>query len=122
MKALALLLCAAGLLLSQEHEGNFTIRFEPDAVLQTNAPIPFKITVQDALKKPLIQATVTLQIETADHKGTKLFKAPSIGDGVYLAKPVFPAAGEWNVYVEVHRGDAMSARTIQFNVPETAAQ
>lgn len=121
MKTLALLLCAAGLLVSAEREGNFVIRFEPTALLQANAPIPFQITVKDALQKPLIQATVTLQIETIDHKNTKVFKAPSIGDGVYMAKPVFPASGEWNVYVEVRRGDAMTARTIQFNVPETAA-
>ena len=121
MKTLALLLCAAGLAISAEREGNFVIRFEPTALLQANAPIPFRITVNDALQKPLIQATVTLQIETTDHKNTKVFKAPAIGEGVYMAKPVFPVSGEWNVYVEVRRGDAMTARTIQFNVPETAA-
>ena len=121
MKAMTLLLCTAGLLLAAEREGNFVIRFEPKAVLQTNAPIPFQITVQDALQKPLIQATVTLQIETADHKDVKVFKAPAIADGLYMAKPIFPVSGEWNVYVEVHRGGAMTARTIQFNVPESAA-
>ncbi len=120
MKILALLLCAAGLLLAAEREGNFVIRFEPTAVLQTDAPIPFQITVKDSLQKPLIQANVTLQIETADHKNVKVYKAPAIGDGVYMAKPVFPVAGEWNVYVEAHRRGAMSARTIQINVPETA--
>jgi hypothetical protein len=122
MKVLVLLLCAAGLLLSRVREGHFTIRFEPTAVLQTNAPIPFNITVLDDLNKPLINATVTLQIETADHKYLKVYKAPSIGPGVYMAKPVFPVAGEWNVYVEAHWQDKMSGRTIQFNVPETAPQ
>ncbi|MBV8072971.1 MAG: hypothetical protein JO270_23920 [Acidobacteriaceae bacterium] len=121
MKALALLLCAAGILIFQEREGNFVIRFEPKAVLQANAPIPFQITVQDALQKPLIQATVSLQIETADHKDVRVYKAPAIGDGTYMAKPVFPVSGEWNVYVEVHRGGAMTGRTMQFNIPESAA-
>jgi hypothetical protein len=120
MKTLALLLCAAGLLIAAEREGNFTIRFEPMAVLQANAPIPFQITVTDALQKPLIQANVTLQIETVDHKNVKVFKAPALGNGLYMAKPVFPVAGDWNVYVEAHRSGAMSARTIQFNIPETA--
>jgi hypothetical protein len=123
MRVLALLLCAAGLLLSQEREGNFTIRFEPDAVLQTNAPIPFKITAQDSLGKPVLGATVTLQIETVDHRHVKVYKAPAIDqNATYMAKPVFPVSGEWNVYVEVHRNNAMSSRTIQYNVPETAIQ
>lgn len=121
MKVLALLLFATGLLVSAEREGNFTIRFEPTAVLQANAPIPFRITAQDSLQKPVLGATVTLQIETVDHKYLKVYKAPTIGPSVYMAKPVFPVSGEWNVYVEVHRSNAMSARTIQFNVPETAA-
>jgi hypothetical protein len=51
----------------------------------------------------------------------KVFDAPAVGPGVYIAKPVFPEAGQWNVYVEVRRGDAISARTIQFYVPESAA-
>ena len=123
MKVLALLVCTAGLLLSQAREGNFAIRFEPDAVLQTNAPVPFKITAQDSLKNPVVGATVTLQIETVDHHHVKVYKAPAIDqNGTYMAKAVFPVSGEWNVYVEVHRNGAMSARTIQYNVPETATQ
>jgi hypothetical protein len=121
MQRLALLLCAFGILAAAVREGNFVIRFEPTALLQAKAPIPFRITVNDALQKPLIQATVTLQIETVDHKDVKVFKAPAIADGVYMAKPVFPVSGEWSVYVEVRRGDAITGRTIQFNVPETAA-
>ncbi len=123
MKTVAALLLAAAALLSaqpQRREGNFVIRFEPKAVLQTGAAIPFQIDVTDDLHKPLIQAKVTLQIETAEHTGVKVFDAPAVSPGVYIAKPVFPDAGQWNVYVEVTRGGAVSARTIQFYVPESA--
>lgn len=118
MKFAALFLCVFGLLLAQEREGNFDIRFEPTAVLQTGVPVPFKIDVNDDLHKPLIQAKVTLQIEMTDHSHSKVFSASAIDPGVYVAKPVFPAAGEWNVYVEVHRNNQMRARTIQFSVQE----
>lgn len=101
-----------------ERDGNFVIRFEPKAVLQPAAPIPFEIDVTDDLQKPLLLATVTLQAETSDHTNVKVFKAPSVGPGVYVAKPVFPTAGEWSVRVEVRRGDQVSARTIEYNVPE----
>jgi hypothetical protein len=115
---LALFVCAVALALAQEREGNFEIRFEPDAILQTGVPIPFDINVKDALHKPLIQAKVTLQIELQDHSHTKVFAAPAVSSGTYIAKPVFPVPGQWNVYVEVRRNDQMSARTIQFDVPE----
>lgn len=113
-------------MLAQERPGNFTIRFEPTADLQTDAPIPFQITVTDAERRPLINATVTLQIERTNHTHVKLLKAPPVdtrgNPGVYMAKPVFDLAGEWNVYVEVHRQngrwDEMSARTIQYNIPQ----
>jgi YtkA-like len=126
VKVLALLFCALALLMAEEREGNYSIRFEPTAVLQTGAPIPFQITVHDADHKPAIDAKVTLQVETADHTHVKVFPAPAADQranpGVYIAKPVFDAAGEWNVYVEVHhqngRWDEMSARTIEYNVPQ----
>jgi hypothetical protein len=51
----------------QQHEGNFIIRFEPKAVLQTQAVIPFEIDVKDDLHNPLVQEKVTLQIETPEH-------------------------------------------------------
>ncbi len=114
------LLCAAGLSLAQEHEGNFVIRFEPRAVLQANTAIPFEIRVNDDRHNPVLGATVTLQIETLQHTDVKVFNAPSIDQGIYIAKPVFPSAGEWSIYVEVHRSGQMSARTIEFNVPESA--
>jgi hypothetical protein len=126
VKLLALFFCALGLVFAQAREGNFSIRFEPSAVLQTGAPIPFQITIHDANHKPLADAKVTLQIETANHTRVKVFPAPALdvraNPGVYVAKPLFDAAGEWNVYVEVHhqngRWDETSARTIQYNVPE----
>ncbi len=118
MKWLALLFCAFGLFAAAEREGNFNIRFEPTAKLQTGVEVPFEIHVNDALHKPLPDAVVTLQIERPDHTHTKVFRAPAVNPGVYLAKPIFLAPGEWNVYVEVRRNNEMSARTIPFNVPE----
>jgi hypothetical protein len=98
-------------------EGNYDIRFEPTARLQTGVQIPFQIAVHDSLRKPLVDAKVTLQVETADHQKAVTFKAPAVDQGVYLAKPVFPSAGQWSVLVEVHRGDKVSARTIEYSVP-----
>jgi hypothetical protein len=113
---IVLLLLAAGLALPYERDGNFNIRFEPMAVLQTGAPIPFHIKVEDARRQPLTEAKVTLQIETSEHKEVQIFKATEIGAGIYSAKPVFSEAGEWIVLVEVHRNDEVGARTITFEV------
>ncbi len=124
VKIVLFLLCAGALLAQQapEKPGDFTIRFEPAAKLQTGVEVPFTITVIDDLHKPVIDAKVTLQISTTDGTQAKVFKAPQIGriasPGVYTAKPIFPFAGEWNVYVEVHLENHMSARTIQFSVPQ----
>lgn len=118
MKFAALSLCVLGALFAQEREGNFDIRFEPTAILQTGAPVPFRIDVKDDLHKALIQAKVTLQIEMTDHSHVQVFPATAMDPGIYIAKPVFPEAGEWSVYVEVRRNNEMSARTIQFNVRE----
>ena len=117
MKRLVLLLNSAILLFGQ-HEANFTIRIEPRVVLQTGTDIPVDVFVMDDLHKPLAQAKVTLQIETSEHKDVKVFPAREVSAGQYIAKPVFPKAGEWIVYVEVHRNNDMSARTTQFNVPD----
>ena len=105
-------------MIAAEREGNFDIRFEPTAKLQTGVQVPFEIHVNDALHQALTNAKVTLQIELPDHSHTKVFSGPATAPGVYLAKPIFPVTGEWNIYVEAHRNDQMSARTIQFNVPE----
>ena len=118
MKALVLLLCALGLLRAQEREGSFDIRFEPTAKLQTGVEVPFTITVKDALRKPLPNAKVTLQIETKEGADVKVFSAPAVNPGIYIAKPIFPNSGEWSIYVEVRRGNEMSARTIQFQVSQ----
>jgi hypothetical protein len=112
------LFLALGVSVFAGREGNFTIRFEPKAVLQTDAQIPFEIKVMDDLKKPVQDAKVTLQIETKNHQHLTVFKAPAVTSGVYLAKPIFPEAGEWNVYVEVHRNDEMSARVLEYTVPK----
>jgi hypothetical protein len=37
---------------------------------------------------------------------------------VYLAKPVFPEAGDWNIDVEVRQSDRFTSRSLQFNVHE----
>lgn len=126
MKLGVLLLCAIGIVAQQgpgnERPGNFDIRFEPTATLQAGVQIPFRITVKDSLGKPLIEAKVTLQVETTDGTHTKVYPATATDSGVYIAKPVFPNAGTWNVYVEVrHRNEQteeVTSRTIQFNVPD----
>jgi YtkA-like len=120
VKILALLCCAGGLLVAQDHAGNFTIRFEPQAVLQANAEIPFGIHVADDLHKPVLNAKVSLQIETSQNTNVTVFKAPEVEPGVYVAKPVFPSAGHWIVYVEVRRDGELSARSIEYDVPTTA--
>lgn len=118
MNWFTLLLCALGLVTAAEREGNFEIRFEPTAKLQTGVQVPFEIHINDPLHKPLHDAKVTLQIETPDLSQSKAFPAHELTPGVYVAKPIFPLSGEWNVNVEAHWNNEMSARTIQFNVPE----
>ncbi|HEX4164240.1 MAG TPA: FixH family protein [Bryobacteraceae bacterium] len=120
MRFFALLFCTVGLLLAQQQEANFTIRFEPNVILEANAQIPFAIHVTDDRHKPVQNATVTLQIETPQDTKVQVFKATFTADGVYIAKPVFPSSGHWKLYVEVHQGNLMSARTIEFYVPESA--
>ena len=116
------MLIGAGCLLpGQERPGNFSIRFEPAVVLQANAPIPFAITVKDALRHPVTDAKVTLQVETQQRTQVTVFKASATEPGVYVSKPLFPSGGQWSVYVEVRRGDELSARSIDYSVPETAA-
>jgi nitrogen fixation protein FixH len=97
---------------------NFDIRFEPTAILQTGTEIRFDITVKDGDHHPVHGAQVTLQIETPEHEHTKVFRATELQTGVYMAKPLFPVKGQWDVYVEVHREDEVSARTIEYYVPK----
>ncbi|HLH03232.1 MAG TPA: FixH family protein [Bryobacteraceae bacterium] len=121
MKTFVLLLAAAGLLWAQDQDraGNFTIRFGPDADLQTKVEVPFAIHVTDDLGKPVENAKVTLQIETPQHTNVQVFKAPATDRGLYVAKPVFPSPGPWSVYVEVRRDGLLSARTLEFTVPSS---
>jgi hypothetical protein len=105
-----------GLVAFAGREGNFTIRFEPKAILQTDAEIPFEITVTNDLKQPLHQAKVTLQIATKDQQNVKVFKAPEVAAGVYLAKPVFAQPGQWTILVDVQRNDQESTRAAEYTV------
>jgi hypothetical protein len=116
VKVAALLLLAVGLLAPADREGNFQIRFEPKAILQTRTAVPFEITVTDSLRKPVAQASVSLAIETSDNRNYQVFRAPSIAAGLYLAKPIFTEAGNWAIRVDVRRGDQLSTRTMQFSV------
>lgn len=100
----------------QLRDANFEIYFEPTAILQTGTEIPFQITVKDALHKPVHGARVTLQVETPEHQNTKVYKAAEIQAGTYIAKPLFPVKGRWNVYVEAYRDDQMTARTIEYYI------
>jgi hypothetical protein len=70
------------------------------------------------LRHEVHEAKVTLQIETKDHTHITVFKAPETERGVYLAKPVFPEPGQWNVSVEVHRNDQVSTRASEYVVPK----
>lgn len=124
MKLLALALCATGLVFAQNfpvRPSNLTIRFEPATELVSGVPIPFKIQVTDPLHKPVLQAKVTLEIHRPDRTMTKVFKAPSIDRGVYMAKPLFPSPGTWEVVVQVTWQDQHGARTIEYNVPRNVA-
>ncbi len=120
VKTLALLFCLSGLVFAQERPANLDIRFEPTAELQTGVRIPFQIVAVDDRHKPFVDATVTLQIETADHKQVQIFKAPAVALGTYVAKPEFSTPGAWNVIVTLKRGNLVGGRTIQYNVPRSA--
>ena len=99
-------------------EANFDIRFDPTAILQTGTEIRFNIAIKDADRKPVHGAQVTLRIETAEHEQTKTFRATEMDTGLYMAKPVFPVRGQWDVTIEARRDDAMSTRTKQYYVPK----
>jgi hypothetical protein len=118
VKVFALLLLAVAVLFPDDREGNFNIRFEPTAVLQTGVPVPFEIHVTDSLRKPVQQAQVVLWIETSEHTQAKKFPAPAVEPGLYLAKPVFPETGAWSVRAEVRLGDRVSSRDLEFSVPK----
>jgi len=118
VKVALLLLCSLTLFAQRVHNGNFTIRFEPTAILQSKAPIPFQIHVTDPDHHPVIGATAEMDIEMTDHTHAQSFKAPYISPGLFMAKPIFPVPGHWNVEVVVRRSDQESDVSLDFNVPE----
>jgi len=108
-----------GLLTAQQmQEGNYKIRFEPTAKLQTGTRVPFEVTVTDDRQQPLVDAKVLLTC-TELQSGTEFeTEARATTPGVYIAKPEFPKTGTWRIRVLVTRNDKRSSRVIQFTVPE----
>jgi hypothetical protein len=88
--------------------------------LQSGVKIPFRIQVINPEQRPVTEAKVTLEIHRPDHSMVTVFKAPAVDRGVYVAKPIFPSPGTWEVYVEVRWEDQHGARTIEYNVPRSA--
>ncbi len=106
-------------MIAQGTEGNYKIRFEPTAKLQTDADIPFTITVTDSRLQPLTSAKVHMTCRLADDTSTEVrAEGRMVTAGAYVAKPRFPKAGTWDVRVEVTWNDKMSSRTIQYNVTD----
>ena len=120
VRLLALFLCVFALLLAaDEKEGNFTIRFEPSAKLQTKVEVPFTVHVTDDLGKPLQRDDhVEMSIGPENQAAIKTVKAWFVAPGEFIAKPVFPADGQWAVTVTARRQDYVTRRTIVFPVTE----
>jgi hypothetical protein len=118
VKIAALLLCALGLLFADDREGNFEIRFEPTAKLQTNVDVPFEIYVKDGRKQLLPDAKVEVTISLKDGSQPAKLPARAITPGLYIVKPNFPVPGTWDVEVIVRRNDQTSRRTKEFSVVE----
>lgn len=118
VKLLFALLFAVGLVLAQDPPANFRIRFEPTAKLQTGVQVPFEIHILDAHDQPVREAKVLLVCtQTEDDAGIRT-EGKAISPGVYVAKPVFPKTGAWNVQVRARREGRESTRVAQFNVAE----
>jgi nitrogen fixation protein FixH len=117
VKILALILCLAGLLAAADDKpGDFTIRFEPTAKLQTNVEVPFEVHVTDSRKRPLPQGQVELSISPVDKPTAETVKAWFVQPGLFIAKPKFPSDGQWSVTVKAKLGTLVSTRTIEFTV------
>lgn len=99
-------------------EANYKIRFEPTAKLQTRCEVPFQITVMDGRQRPVQNAQVQFVFSEMPQGVTDKLKAWPVSPGVYVAKPVFPTAGEWEVEAIVSREGQISRRTIPFHVPQ----
>lgn len=118
MKTLVLLFCLMGVAIAAgEKEGNFTIRFEPTAKLQPDVEVPFEVHVTDDLHKPLQRnADVQMSIAPEHQAVVKTIRAWFVQPGVFIAKPVFPSDGQWDVTVTARRENQSTTRTITFAV------
>jgi nitrogen fixation protein FixH len=118
VKLLILFVCLLGFAVAaDEKEGNFTIRFEPTAKLQTNVEVPFEIRIMDDRRKPLERnVSVELSFAPQNQENGKTVKAWFVQPGVFIAKPVFPTDGQWAVTVMARREDRVTRRTIMFAV------
>lgn len=118
MKLLVALVLAAGLVFAQDPPANFRIRFEPTAKLQTGVEVPFEIHILDAHDQPVREAKVLLVCtQSEDDPGIRV-DGKAISPGVYVAKPVFPKTGAWNVQVRARREGRESTRVVLFNIAE----
>ena len=100
-------------------EGNFTIRFEPSAKLQANVQVPFDIRITDERGNPLQRnAKVDLAIAPENKPAVKTVKAWFVQPGLFIAKPVFPSEGQWEVTVTARINDRVTTRAITFTVTE----
>lgn len=122
MKQLLILcLFAVGLALAAPDvkEGNFTIRFEPSAKLQTNVEVPFDVRITDDRGKALLHnAKVELSIAPEHKEPVKTIKAWFVEPGHFIAKPMFPSDGQWDVTVTARINDRVTTRSITFTVTE----
>ena len=116
MKFLTLALLAVGLMVAEDREGNFDIRFEPTAKLQTQVEVPFEIHIVDARKQPLVDAQIQVRIALEDGSHPASLPGKRIAAGVYVAKPTFPVPGRWNVETTARRNDLVTTRMIVFTV------
>ncbi len=118
VKLLLALFVAAGLVIAQDPPANFRIRFEPTAKLQTGVQVPFEIHILDAHDQPVREAKVLLVCTQSEGDPGIRTEAKATTPGVYLAKPVFPKTGTWNIEVRARREGRESTRLAQFNVAE----
>lgn len=108
----------AAVLAAQPEEGNFKIRFEPTAKLQTGTRVPFAVNVTDDRLQPLTDAKVLLTCTEVNGGAEFEADAKATTPGIYVAKPVFPKTGTWSIRVLVTRNGKRSSRVIQFTVAE----
>lgn len=119
VKTILLFLFLTALVLAQGTEGNFKIRFEPTAKLQTAVEVPFTITVTDSRLQPVSSALIHMTCRLADDTSTEVrVEGKMVTAGTYIAKPIFPKAGTYDVRVEVVRNDKTTSRSIQYNVAD----